>query len=50
MAGRLAGTTEVQAFEPDTDETTIIYKREPTVLYTECVIQLISEGKVKKTK
>ena len=41
---------EVQAFEPDTDETTIIYKREPTVLYTECVIQLISEGKVKKTK
>ena len=41
---------EVQAFEPDTDEITIIYKREPTVVYTECVTQLISEGKVKKTK
>ena len=41
---------EVQAFEPDTDEITIIYKREPTVVYTECVTQLISEGKKKKTK
>ena len=27
---------EVQAFEPDTDEITIIYKREPTIVYTEC--------------
>ena len=41
---------EVQAFDPDRDEITIIYKREPTVVYTECVTQLISEGKVKKTK
>ena len=41
---------EVQAFDPDRDEITIIYKRGPTVVYTECVTQLISEGKVKKTK
>lgn len=41
---------EVQAFDPDRDEITIIYKREPTVVYCECVTQLISEGKVKKTK
>ena len=41
---------EVQAFDPDRDEVTIIYKREPTVVYSECVTQLISEGKVKKTK
>lgn len=51
VAGRLASTEqEVQAFDPDRDEITIIYKREPTVVYTECVTQLISEGKVKKTK
>lgn len=37
---------EVQAFDPERDEITIIYKREPTVVYTECVTQLISEGKV----
>ena len=41
---------EVQAFDPDRDEITIIYKREPTVIYTECVSQLISEGKAKRTK
>ena len=41
---------EVQAFDPDRDEITIIYKREPTVIYTECVSQLISEGKVRRTK
>ena len=41
---------EVQAFGPDRDKITITYKREPTVDYTESVTQLISEGKVKKTK
>lgn len=41
---------EVQAVDPDRDEITLIYKKEPTVIYTECVTQLISEGKVKKAK
>ena len=41
---------EVQAFEPNIGEITIIYKREPTVVCTKCVTQIISDGKVKKTK
>ena len=41
---------EVQAFDPDRDEITIICKRERTLVNTECVTKLISEGKVKKTK
>ena len=41
---------EVQAFEPNIDEITIIYNREPTVVCTKCVTQIISDGKVKKTK
>lgn len=28
---------EVQEFHPDRDEITLIYKKEPTVIYTECV-------------
>ena len=51
VTGGLAGwyEAEIQAFDPDRDEITITYKREPTVVHTECVTQLISEGKVKKT-
>lgn len=43
-------SAEVQAFDPDTDEITIIYRKEPTVIYTECVTQLIAVGKVKRAK
>lgn len=38
---------EVQAFDPGRDEIRIIYRKEPTVIYTECVSQLIAAGKVK---
>ena len=38
---------EVQAFDPGRDEITIIYRKEPTVIYTECVSQLIAAGKAK---
>jgi len=38
---------EVQAFDPGRDEITIIYRKEQTIFYTECVSQLIAVGTVK---
>ena len=41
---------EVQAFDHETEEITIIYSREPTVIYSECVTQLTSEEKLRRRK
>ena len=41
---------KIQAFDPDTDEISIIYDQEQDEVYSKCVNALISEGKVKLCK